>query len=193
MLLKTLSQLETPSKDSMQKKLVDIKAEALNIQNVVNVFLEQARVVATFERSLQAANKQLTSSIADWIREEKNCTSYLCNDEYNAHQSRLKSHELVTSTLEATSTLLGGKAASIDLFPEHTSFSLVTALEQELANIESLKELCSTHNYIATMIDSLNGKLTKATVSKSSNRTTLMADLSQSITDKELCLRLTLT
>jgi hypothetical protein len=188
MLHKTLCQLEMPSKDSMQKKMVDIKAEALSIQNVVKVFLEQARIVSTYERSLHAANKQLTSSIANWIREEKNCTSYLGNGVYNAEQSRLKPHELVISTLEATSALLGSKTASQDLFPEHTSFSLVTALEQELANIESLKDLCNTHTYIASMIDALNVKLSKATTSKSSNRTALMADLTQSICEKELSL-----
>lgn len=188
MLVKTLSQLETPSKEAMQKKMVDIKDEVTSIASVVRSFLEQARVCATIEKSLLASNKQLASCIADWIREEKNCARYLGSNEFNENQSRLKPHELVTSTLEATGLLISTKCASQELFPEHTSFSLVCALEQELANIESLKELCATHGVLQRMIDSLNVKLAGAVSSKSSTRQQVMAELTQQISEKELCL-----
>lgn len=59
---------------------------------------------------------------------------------------------------------------------DYTGLSLVMILEQELAMVESVKDLLRVHEEMLQFIDSMKGKISKTEASRSANRFELAAE-----------------
>lgn len=72
--------------------------------------------------------------------------------------------------------------------PQYTGLTLVVALENELALMESMKELFKVHEETLQSIDSISSKLNKTESGKAVNKVELVADLRRQLEEKQHCL-----
>lgn len=72
--------------------------------------------------------------------------------------------------------------------PEYTGVTLATVLEQELALVESFKELLRVHEEILHSIDAVSAKLGRVEAGKAANKQEQLAELRRNLEDKQTCL-----
>jgi len=70
---------------------------------------------------------------------------------------------------------------------DYTGLSLVMIMEQELAMVESVKDLIRVHEEMLQFIDSMKSKISKTEASRSANRFELVAEQRKILEGRQVC------
>lgn len=70
---------------------------------------------------------------------------------------------------------------------DYTGLSLVMIMEQELAMVESVKDLLRVHEEMIQFIDSMKGKISKTEASRSANRFEQAAEQRKVLEGRQVC------
>lgn len=155
--------------------------------HTVKTLLARVRDAQNCERALQNANDVVASLAAGWLEVEKGNVKTLAGKP-DDHENILLPSELVTCSLNSTVNLMNAKGNSQIGNPEFTGLTLATILEQEMAMIESFKELFKMHDEISKSIDNISAKLGKAETSKAANKFDVINTLKKELDEKQKCL-----
>ena len=115
------------------------------------------------ERALQAAQDAIGAQLGLWSDAERIHVKSLSGKAFGERECNIICpHEAAHATVEAAAELFKTKTGIEEQLWECTGITLVVALEQELTNLEALKELLRTHDEMLASIESLRSRLFKA-------------------------------
>mmetsp|Transcript_24535 Transcript_24535/g.40906 ORF Transcript_24535/g.40906 Transcript_24535/m.40906 type:complete len:746 (+) Transcript_24535:103-2340(+) len=176
-LLECLTQLVIPYKQTMTQRMEDIRQEITLIEKFVKPTLDKVRGVQAAERAYYAAQASLAASLQQWETMERVSVKSFEGRIFDEGENVLVHvHEQPIHSVQNVGVLVAKKAALLQHVSDHTGLTLAVLLEQELAMVDSMRDLLKLHDDMVSSIESVANKISKAEASRSVSKYELVAE-----------------
>eukprot|EP00981_Chlorochromonas_danica_P013737 scaffold6806_cov177-Ochromonas_danica.AAC.9 len=175
--------MELPYKSTMGARIESVREELAILERHARVLLEKAVTLQKCERALQSAQEAFSKELEIYSEVEKTTIKGLAGRTFNNDgHSVLQVQELTATSAKAASDFFNAKCEANQTMNYYTGVTLVMILEQEIAHLETLKDLLKQHDDLLGSIATLQNKI------KNTSNPDSLHDLRETMQEKDSAL-----